>query len=145
MDSQDARDRAEEMLAAWNRRDYDEIASHLTPDVMLVDHTRGKTTTGPNAYVDRFRRVLDAFPDMQGEVISVLTDGNLVVQETIWRGRQTARLELSGYDHVPPTTENMTMHLVTYMELDDGGQAQILRTYGDAAEIPLAARPVGVG
>ena len=145
MDSQNARDRAAEMLAAWNRRDYGEIASHLTPDVVLVDHTRGRTSTGPSGYVDRFRRVLDAFPDMQGEAVSVLADGGMVVQETTWRGRHTVPLKLPGYDNIAPTNEYMTMHLVTYMEFDDGGLARVLRTYGDAGEVPLAAEPVGVG
>ena len=46
MDNQSARDRAEALLAAWNRRDYAEVASHLTPDVVLVDHSRHRASTG---------------------------------------------------------------------------------------------------
>jgi ketosteroid isomerase-like protein len=145
VDKQKARDRADAILAAWNRRDYDDIASHLTQDVVLVDHTRGRTSTGPGGYVDRFRRLLDAFPDMRGESVSVLAEGNLLVQETLWRGRHTAPLILAGYDHVAPTKELMTMHLVTYMELDDDGHAKVLRTYGLPSEVPIAAQPVGVG
>ena len=145
MGKQGARDRAKEMLEAWNRRDYGEIASHLAPDVVVVDHTLARTSTGPTAYVERFRRMLDAFPDMRGEAVSVLADGNLVVQETLWRGRHTAPLKLAGYDDMPPTNEYMTMHLVTFMELDDDGHAKVVRTYGDAGVIPLAAQPVGVG
>jgi predicted ester cyclase len=145
MDSQGARDQADAMLAALNRRDYSEVAKHLTSDVVLVDHTRGRTSTGPGGYVDRFQRVLDAFPDMRGESISLLAEGSLLVQETIWKGRHTAPLKLPGYESVPPTNESMTMHLVTYMEFDDEGQAKVLRTYGDAGEVPLASAPVGVG
>jgi hypothetical protein len=89
--------------------------------------------------------MLDAFPDMQGEAVSVLEDGNLVVQETLWRGRHTAPLKLAGYHDMPPTGESMTIHLVTFMEFDDDGHAKVLRTYGDAGVIPLAAQPVGVG
>jgi predicted acetyltransferase len=51
----------------------------------------------------------------------------------------------SVYDRVAPTNELMTMHLVTYMEFDEEGQAKVLRTYGDPGEIPLSAHPVGVG
>jgi hypothetical protein len=89
--------------------------------------------------------LLDAFPDMRGESVSVLAEGNLLVQETLWHGRHTAPLVLSGYDNVAPTKELMTMHLVTYMELDDDGHAKVLRTYGLPGEVPLAAQPVGVG
>jgi ketosteroid isomerase-like protein len=145
MNKQSARDRADVILAAWNRRDYEEIAGHLTPDVVLVDHTRGRTSTGPGGYVDRFRRLLDAFPDMQGESVSVLAEENLVVQETTWHGRHTAPLVLSGYDNVAPTNELVAMHLVTYMEFNDDGHAKVLRTYGLPGEVPLAAHPVGVG
>jgi hypothetical protein len=145
MDSKSARDRADAMLAAWNRRDYDAVAGQLTPDVELVDHTRGRISTGPAGYVNRFRRVLDACPDMRGESVSVLAEGGLLVQETTWRGRHTAPLEIPGYQNVAPTNEMMTMHLVTFMEFDEEGQAKTLRTYGDAGEVPLSAHPVGVG
>jgi predicted ester cyclase len=145
MDPQSARDRADALLAAWNRRDHGEVASHLSSDVVLVDHTHHRTSTGPAAYIERFRRLLDACPDMQGEATSVLVEGNLLVQETTWRGRHTAPLKIPGYENVVPTNEPMTMHLVTYMEFDDGGQVKGLRTYGEPAEVPLAGRPVGVG
>lgn len=145
MESKSARDRAEAMLDGWNRRDYGEVASHLTPDLVFVDHTRGRTSTGPDGYVDRFRRVLDAFPDMRGETVSELAEGGLLVHETTWRGQHTAPLKLPGYDHVPPTNEWMTMHLVTYMEFDDGGQIRAIRAYGDSGEVPMSAMPVGVG
>ena len=59
---------------------------------------------------------------MRGETISVLVEGNLLVHETTWRGRHTVPLTLPGYDNVAPTNERMTMHLVTYMELDDEGR-----------------------
>ena len=145
MDNQSARDRADALLAAWNRRDHAEVASHLSPDVVLVDHTRHRTSTGSNGYIERFKRLLDACPDMQGESTSVLVEGNLLVQETVWRGRHTAPLKIPGYDNVAPNNEPMTMHLVTYLEFDDGGQVKGLRTYGEPGEVPLSGRPVGVG
>ena len=145
MDSQSARDRADAMLAAWNRRDYDEVAKLVAPDVVLVDHSRGRTSTGPDGYVNRLKRVLDASPDMRGESVSVLVEGNLLVQETSWRGRHTAPLRLPGYDAVAPTNEAMTMHLVTYMEFDEEGRPKVLRTYGDPGQVPIAAYAVGVG
>ena len=145
MDNQSARDRADALLTAWNRRDYGEVASHLSPDVVLVDHTRHRTSTGPDGYIERFRRLLDACPDMQGETTSVLVEGNLLVQETTWRGRHTVPLKIPGYENVAPTNEPMTMHLVTYMEFDDGGQVKGVRAYGELGEVPLSGRPVGVG
>jgi hypothetical protein len=145
MDNQSARDRADALLAAWNRRDYGEVASHLSPDVVLVDHTHHRTSTGPGGYIERFRRLLDACPDMQGETTSVLVEGNLLAQETTWRGRHTVPLKIPGYENVVPTNELVTMHLATYMEFDDEGRVNGLRTYSDPREVPLSGHPVGVG
>ena len=142
MDKQSARDRADALLRAWNGRDYGEVASQLNPDV--VDHTRHRTSTGPDGYVDRYRRFRQAFPDMRGETTSMLAEGNLLVHETTWHGRHTASLELPEHEPVAPTNELMTMHLVTYMEFDDGGQIQGMRVYSDLGDVP-SAHAVGVG
>ena len=47
MDSEVARHRAEGILAAWNRRDYDAVAEDVSPHVVLVDHIRGRKADGP--------------------------------------------------------------------------------------------------
>ena len=78
MDNQSARDRADALLGAWNRRDYGEVASHLNPGVVLVDHSRHRTSTGPGGYVDRFRRLLDAF-----EALAVVSSESMQHQNYI--------------------------------------------------------------
>jgi predicted ester cyclase len=144
MDNQSARDRANALLTAWNGRDYAEVTNQLKPDVVVVDHTRHRTSTGPDGYVDRYRRFLEAFPDMRGETTSMLAEGNLLVHETTWHGRHTASLKLPGHEPVAPTNELMTMHLVTYMEFDDRGQIKGMRVYSDLGDVP-SAHAVGVG
>ena len=144
MDNQDARDRADALLAAWNRRDYGEVASHLTQGFELVDHSRHRTSTGPGGYVDRYRRLLDASQTCGVRPL-----------RCSWRetcssmrppgGPAHSPAQATRYDHVAPTNELMTMHLVTYMEFDDGGQVKGVRMYGDLGDVPLSARPVGVG
>ena len=86
------------MLAAWNRRDYDAIVENLSPGVVLVDHIRGRTTEGPANYVARFRPILEAYPDMQGETVSMVVEGNNIAHETVWRGRHTEPLETTRDD-----------------------------------------------
>ena len=68
MDSEVARRRAEAILDAWNRRDYQAVANNVSPHVVLVDHIRGRKADGPAGYVDRFKPTLDAFENMQGEM-----------------------------------------------------------------------------
>lgn len=145
MDIRSARERADAILAAWNSRDYDKITGYLDTDVVLVDHTRGRTSEGPASYVDRFRRVLEACPDMKGQTVSAVADGNLLVQETEREGHHTVALDLPGGGTIPPTNQATSMHLVTIMEYEDNGRVKALRTYGNPRELVPAAHPVGVG
>ena len=107
MDNQSARDRADALLRAWNGRDYGEVASQLNPDVVVVDHTRHRTSTGPDRYVDRYRRLLEAFPGMRGETTSMLAEGNLLVHETTWHGRHTAQWPCVKPPRTASTCENV--------------------------------------
>ena len=138
-------DLAESILDSWNSRNYGGVKEHLAPDVVLEDHTRGRIAAGPGGYIDRFRPVLEAFPDMRGETVSLLTDGNVVVHETRWRGRHTVPLTLPSGGTIPPSNEPTTMHLVTYLEFDEGGKEKSIRTYGNPREVSYSSRTVGVG
>ena len=145
MDSEVARRRAEGILAAWNRRDYGAVADNVSPHVVLVDHIRGRKADGPAGYIDRFQPTLDAFEDMQGETVSLIVQGNQVAHETIWRGRHTAPLKLHSGATIDPTNEQVTLHIATYMEVDEDGKPTAIRTYGTRDEIPLIAHATGVG
>ncbi len=144
MDSQAPRARAEALLAAWNRRDFEAVADNVSPQVVLVDHIRGRTTEGPEAYVNRFKPILDAFPDMKGETVSLVVEGNALAHEIVWRGRHTAPLELRS-GTVPPTNERVTVNLSAHMEVDEESKPTIIRTYGTTAEVPVVAHAVGSG
>jgi len=145
MDSEAARARAEAILAAWNRRDYDAVADSVSPDVVLVDHIRGRKAEGPAGYVDRFKPTLEAFEDMRGETVTLIAEGNQVAHETIWRGRHTAPLKLSSGGTIEPTDQQVTVHLAIHMEIDEDGKPTAIRTYGTTAEIPVVAHAAGSG
>jgi hypothetical protein len=145
MDSEVARRRAEDILAAWNRRDYDAVADNLSPNLVLMDHIRNRKADGPGGYVDRFAPTLEAFQDMQGETVSLIVEGNRVAHETIWRGRHTAPLKLSSGATIDPTNEQVTVHIATHMEVGEDGKPTTIRTYGTRDEIPLIAHAAGAG
>jgi steroid delta-isomerase-like uncharacterized protein len=135
MSSEDAWARSEALLAAWNRRDYDEVAASVSPDVVLIDHIRGSKVEGPEAYLDRFRPMMDAFPDMSGEVTSILASGNVVAQETIWRGTHTNPLALPNGRVIDPTHQQVGVTIAIFTEFDDDGKATVIRTYGNPTEV----------
>ena len=144
MNSEIMRDRERALLAAWNGRDYDAIVENLSPGVVLVDHIRGRKSEGPASYVDRFRPILEAHPDMRGETVSMVAEGNTIVHETVWRGRsQTAPLE-THQGTIPATNEQVTLYLSTHMEVDEDGKPTLIRAYGTSVA-PVVAHATGVG
>lgn len=143
MNSEIVRDRERALLAAWNRRDYDAIVENLSPGVVLVDHIRGRKSEGPAGYVARFRPILEAHPDMRGETVSMVVEGNTIVHETVWRGRQTAPLE-THQGTIPATNEPVTLYLSTSMEVDEDGKPTLIRAYGTSVT-PVVAHATGAG
>ena len=145
MDSEAARARAEAILTAWNRRDYNAVANNVSPHVVLVDHIRGRKVEGPTGYVDRFKPTLEAFQDMQGETVTLIVEGNQVAHETVWRGRHTAPLKLSSGGTIEPTNQQVTVHLASHMEVDGDGTPTAIRMYGTTDDIPIIAHAAGSG
>lgn len=143
MNSEIMRDRGQALLAAWNRRDYDAVVENLSPRVLLVDHIRGRKSEGPASYVARFRPILEACPDMQAETVSMVVEGNNIVHETMWRGRQTAPLETSQ-GTIPASNDLVTLYLSTHMEADEDGKLTLIRAYGTSVT-PVVAHAVGAG
>ncbi|MGO9976192.1 MAG: ester cyclase [Solirubrobacteraceae bacterium] len=140
MSSQDLQARAEALFAAWNRRDYDEVAKFLSPDVVLVDHIRSTTMNGPDGYIDRFKPMMDAFPDMAGEATSLSVNGNVIAQETVWRGTHTSPLVLPSSREIDPTYQQVTVHIAVFLEFNQEGSVTAIRTYGNPTESMLDLR-----
>ena len=144
MDVEAARARAEAIQAAWNQRDYNAVAENVSPNVVLVDHVRGRKGEGPQGYVNRFKPTLDAFEDMQGETVSLVVEGKHVAHETIWRGRHSAPL-VASTGTIAPTGEQVSVHLAIHSEVNDDGRPAMIRTYGTTAEMPSIAHASGSG
>ena len=133
----DLRSRAEALFEAWNRRAYEEVAEFLSPDVVLTDHIRGTTVKGPDGYMDRFKPMMDAFPDMAGEISSLSVNGNVVAQETLWRGTHSAPLVLPSMRVIEPTNQQVTVHIAVFLTFDQTGSVTDIRTYGNPTESML--------
>jgi predicted ester cyclase len=145
MSSQDLRARVETLLGALNRRDYKEVAKLLSPDVVLVDHIRRTTVNGPEAFTDRFKPMMDAFPDMVGETTSLFANGNVAAAETLWRGTHTSPLVLPTMREIEPTNQQVNVYIAVFLEFDQKGNATAIRTYGNPTEtmLTITATPAG--
>jgi predicted ester cyclase len=111
----EARNLADHWVAAWNAHDLDSIMSHyddvveLTSPVaaQLLGLPDGKVTGKPSlrAY---FQRGLEAFPDLQFQLVDVLCGANSVVlYYTNQKGTRTAEfMELSSTGKVVRVVAN---------------------------------------
>ena len=138
MSSQDLRGRVEGFLVALNRREYGEVARFLSPDVVLVDHIRRTTVNGPDAFSDRFKPMLDAFPDMIGETTFLFVNGGVAAAETVWRGTHTRPLVLPSMHVVEPTNQHVDVYIAAFLEFDQEGGVTAIRTYGNPTETMLS-------
>ena len=75
----DARDLASHWIRAWNAHDLDEIMSHYAEEVVLVSPVAAKilnepsgTVKGKEALRAYFKRGLDAYPNLEFDLIEVM-------------------------------------------------------------------------
>ncbi len=144
MDVEAARARAEAILAAWNQRDYNAVAENVSPNVVLMDHVRGRKAEGPQGYVNRFKPTLDAFEDMQGETVSFSCRGQPRRPRNHVAG-PAQRPPRGEHRNDRPTGEQVSVHLAIHSEVNDDGRPAMIRTYGTTAEMPSIAHASGSG
>jgi hypothetical protein len=89
--------RAEDLLAAWNHRDVDQIVAAFSPEVRL--HGLQRSRGGRGAVRTHAERRLREAPDLRLEAVRTLAIGSIVVQEWIDRGsRRGAGVTVADYD-----------------------------------------------
>lgn len=82
----EAHEFAKHWVQAWNSRNLDEIMSHYAPDVVLVSPVAAKILNDPsgkvhgkNAVRAYFSRGLEAYPNLEFELIDVMRGLSSVV------------------------------------------------------------------
>ena len=104
----------QQMMNAWNARDFDTMRSLLHPDYTYTGGD-GKEVSGPDAGIAIARMYAASFPDGRVEVRRVYTQGDTAVAEFVARGRHGG--ELMG---IAPTGKAVEIHICNIMELRDG-------------------------
>ena len=87
-------DRAEQVLAAWNRGDAEGVIANVADDVIWRDVALRMPLQGRAALLDAARAYMTAFPDLRIAVGSYTIDGPRIVQE--WTSTGTHQGELMG-------------------------------------------------
>jgi len=106
MTERDAKEFARDWIAAWNSHDLDAIMSHYAPNVVLTSPVAAKLLNDPSGAVagesavrTYFQKGLDAFPNLQFELLDVMSGLSSVVLVYLnQRGTKTAEFMEFGND-----------------------------------------------
>jgi len=106
MTENSAREFAREWIAAWNSHDLEAIVSHYAPNVALTSPVAARilgdptgAVTGNAALRNYFKKGLDAFPNLQFELLDVMFGlSSIVLVYLNQRGTKTAEFMEFGQD-----------------------------------------------
>ncbi len=90
----DALDIAKRWIAAYNAKDFETLASLMTPDIHVEHHNRGAGIDGAENLLSVMRQFATMLPDRRFHSIRrQFALGNTVVTELTWEGRSTVDVE----------------------------------------------------
>lgn len=120
--NQNATDRIEEVVEALNARDFDRFAATHADDVVLHDHD--ETLQGVEAAVAHERALYESFPDMQYDVETTVSEGNVVAAR--WTVTGTHEGEFQG---LPPTGNEVVIPAMGVMTVEDREITEVWLVY----------------
>ncbi|HET7151311.1 MAG TPA: nuclear transport factor 2 family protein [Candidatus Acidoferrum sp.] len=71
----------EAYVSAWNRRDFSALDNLLAPDAVHEDMARPSRDVGPAQFNRSIRATLEAQPDLNWHVTSIVDGGSVVAAE----------------------------------------------------------------
>lgn len=111
----DAREFADDWIAAWNSRDLDAILSHYADDVVLISPVAASILNDPSGMVNGkaalrnyFRRGLELYPNFRFQLLDVMQGmSSVVVVYVNQKGTKTAEfMELDEHGKVVRVVAN---------------------------------------
>lgn len=92
MDAHRIEDLSRRHLEAFNRADWDTYLALCADDVVYSETGTGREVRGVDALGSLARGWKEAMPDVAGEPLRTVAQGDTVVLEVRWRGSQTGPL-----------------------------------------------------
>ncbi|PVZ14873.1 ester cyclase [Actinomycetospora cinnamomea] len=110
---------ARESIEAFNRGDWAAIRAMSAPDGTYEEPATGRSLHGPDEILAALQDWRTGVPDVTGEVVRLVTDGDLAVLEVVWRGTQSGPLA-AGSTTLPPSGRSFTMWSTMWQTWRDG-------------------------
>jgi steroid delta-isomerase-like uncharacterized protein len=107
-------DRAEEIVAAWNRGDAHGVVAHAVEDLIWRDVALPMPLQGRAARLEAIQGYMSAFPDLRVEITSQTFAGNRLAYE--WTATATHRGLLMGVEPTGRATRIFGATVTTFDE-----------------------------
>jgi steroid delta-isomerase-like uncharacterized protein len=123
-------DVARESIECYNVGDFDRLRTLLADDFYEEELATQRRLEGADARIQAARAWKRAFPDEQGTITGVTTNGDTVAVEITWGGTQSGPITTPDGQELPPSNERITLKSVEVIEVQDG-KLKALRHYFD--------------
>ncbi len=118
---------------AFNRHDADGFAGVYAEDVMVYDPQYPEPLRGREAVRKDMEAFLRTFPDLHGDVRSILQDGNTYAYEGTATGTHQGPLAMPDGGEIPATHRRVEMSFGFFGKLDAEHKIVEERRYYDVA------------
>lgn len=115
---------ASRTLEAFNTADWETFRGLCHDDVVYTEAGTGRRVEGIEPYLDALREWRVALPDVHGHVRRSLGDGDLAVQDVVWRGTHQGTLPTPG-GPIPATGADVTVAATLWIASRDGKVAEV--------------------
>jgi steroid delta-isomerase-like uncharacterized protein len=106
---------ARETVEAFNRSDWDAVRAMTGPGYVYEEIGTGRRTVGADETIAALEQWKTALPDVTGEVVRVVVDGDTAVLEIVWRGTQTGPLPM-GAGELPPSGRSIEIYSTMWQQ-----------------------------
>jgi steroid delta-isomerase-like uncharacterized protein len=79
----------EAYVSAWNRRDFAALDKLLAPDAIHEDMAKPSREMGPTQIKQSIRAMIEAQPDLNWHLTTIVDGGSVVAAEWVWTGTLT--------------------------------------------------------
>lgn len=102
------RSTVEDMFSALRAHDLEQFRTRLDEEAVMKNPATGTTHEGPKAIVEAIRPVLQAFPDLEPEVRTLVVEGRQAAVEVVRKGTHTEELDFPNAT-IPPTYQEVAL------------------------------------
>lgn len=135
MDANDIAALVHRNLAEVNRHDTAAATTRFAEGVVIEDLGMCTRIKGRDNVIAEQRGLFAAFPDLHGEVVSVITDGSRAAIEYVFEGTHSGPIALPGGQTLPATARRVAYRFVSIAEINDAGQITAVRRSTNPASL----------